>query len=433
MSYYSQIQITSILIILLGLIGFIVPTGLAAPASQTPSISSTAIPSASLTLITDTLVTETTSLCQESYIIQSGDNISKIAQFFYGETRLFNLIISATSLAAEEDSNYSPIADINNLEVGQRLCIPDSDDASILVRDESDNILEVDENGQIIIPSPIPVPNPGAIILIDKITEFPTGKAILLVENFSPAEIIIDLIGPNSQTQQIPAGDSYNFVLDPGIHKFNAHAPQGVVTLPPGILEIKKDQIIHLVTFANNYEQNMLNRTDLDIAKTSAPRPTAISTSAGASFSSSELSASATVTTSSSSPFTSTVSATSPRNNSTGTPISRATASPTRTPRAAVTPTGTDDGKSVLAPPAGFSRIYLQNYFSESVKINIANQTVTIAPDELKTIDLDPGRYVFTISVSTGTGDGQLNLRANTSWIIRLKKDGGLGWVQIYP
>ncbi|MDM8528879.1 LysM peptidoglycan-binding domain-containing protein [Anaerolineales bacterium HSG24] len=411
--------LTLILVMLLNLMGLLVPPTLAAPHQA---------PTPTVTLITNTLVTKKDELCQASYVIQSGDIISKISQRFYGDAKLFNLILDATNLAAENDSEYNPVANIDNLKIGQRLCIPDSDETSILRHDEENNILEVDEIDRVIIPTPTPVLNPSMVILIEKITDFPTEKGILFVENFSPSEITIDLIGPNSQTQQIPTEGSYSFVLDPGIHKFNAHAPLAVVTLPPGTLEIKKDQIIHLVTFAHNYEQSMLNRAELNFAKTSAPHPTR----ATASFFSSNSPTSAititSVVTSTNRP-TATSIATAPQSSPTRTPITRV-ATPTR-PKATTTPASS--GNSALAPPTGFSRVYMQNYFSESVEIRIANQTITIAPDGLKSVALDPGRYPFTVSISTGTGDGQLNLTANTSWVIRLKKDGGLGWIQVYP
>jgi hypothetical protein len=245
-----------LILIFLIIIGSTVTSAFAAPGYQESS--STPTPTLEITY---TIVTaesgEGNPLCQEYHIVEPNDIISKIAQQYYGDASIFAIIIETTNKVAEDDPAYDPIEKVNSLKVGQRLCIPNTKEYPIISR-------------EIVVDSPAIVPTavitPDVLILADKITEFPADKAILFFENFSPAEIIFDLIGPNSLTQQIPVGETYTFIIDAGSYKFNAHAPNATVTLAPGLFEVSSNQVVHLVTFERSYDLMVYNSSDIKMA-----------------------------------------------------------------------------------------------------------------------------------------------------------------------
>lgn len=62
--------------------------------------------------------------CEQTYIVQSGDWLSTIAQKFLGDVNAYDAIVTATNLAAKTDSSFTAITDPNKIEVGQKVCIP---------------------------------------------------------------------------------------------------------------------------------------------------------------------------------------------------------------------------------------------------------------------------------------------------------------------
>jgi hypothetical protein len=60
----------------------------------------------------------------ESYIVQSGDWLSKLAQKYYGDPLAYPTIVEATNAKAAEDDSFSRIDNPNLIEVGQKLWIP---------------------------------------------------------------------------------------------------------------------------------------------------------------------------------------------------------------------------------------------------------------------------------------------------------------------
>jgi LysM repeat protein len=62
--------------------------------------------------------------CQEEYIVQQGDWLSKVAEKYYGDVLAYNLIVQANN--AQSDDAYPDIADPDLIEMGWTLCIPAS-------------------------------------------------------------------------------------------------------------------------------------------------------------------------------------------------------------------------------------------------------------------------------------------------------------------
>ena len=62
--------------------------------------------------------------CASDYLVQSGDQLDKIAQQFLGTLRSAPNIVSATNEAASANSAYHQVTDPKVLGVGWRLCVP---------------------------------------------------------------------------------------------------------------------------------------------------------------------------------------------------------------------------------------------------------------------------------------------------------------------
>jgi hypothetical protein len=60
----------------------------------------------------------------QSYIVQAGDWLSKLAQKYYGDPLAYPVIVEATNAKAAEDDSFSRIDNPNSIEVGQKLWIP---------------------------------------------------------------------------------------------------------------------------------------------------------------------------------------------------------------------------------------------------------------------------------------------------------------------
>lgn len=67
--------------------------------------------------------------CALNYTVATGDWLSTIAKKFFGDINAYSQIQAATNAHAASDNNYSMIADVNKLEPGWILCIPNDDHA----------------------------------------------------------------------------------------------------------------------------------------------------------------------------------------------------------------------------------------------------------------------------------------------------------------
>lgn len=62
--------------------------------------------------------------CAVTHTVGVGDTLSAIAQRYLGDLRAYPRIVVATNLAANTNSSFRPIANVNRITVGQKLCIP---------------------------------------------------------------------------------------------------------------------------------------------------------------------------------------------------------------------------------------------------------------------------------------------------------------------
>jgi hypothetical protein len=60
----------------------------------------------------------------QSYIVQAGDWLSKLAEKYYGDALAYPIIVEATNAKAAQDDSFSRIDNPNRIEVGQKLWIP---------------------------------------------------------------------------------------------------------------------------------------------------------------------------------------------------------------------------------------------------------------------------------------------------------------------
>lgn len=60
----------------------------------------------------------------QAYIVKSDDWLSKLAQTFYGDVKLYTLIIDGTNAKAAVDPTFTEITDPDRIEPGQKLWIP---------------------------------------------------------------------------------------------------------------------------------------------------------------------------------------------------------------------------------------------------------------------------------------------------------------------
>jgi branched-chain amino acid transport system substrate-binding protein len=67
--------------------------------------------------------------CAEVYTVQADDWLSKLADRFLGDIFAYPAITWRTNQANAEDDSFERITDSNVIEIGQKLCIPSSDEA----------------------------------------------------------------------------------------------------------------------------------------------------------------------------------------------------------------------------------------------------------------------------------------------------------------
>jgi hypothetical protein len=102
---------------------------------------------------------------------------------------------------------------------------------------------------------------------------------------------------------------------------------------------------------------------------------------------------------------------------------------PTATPAPAVDP---------LAPQAGRSRLWVFNEFGQEVIFTINNQQHTIPTggfDNMTPIDLDAGRYTYTVSLpGGGASNGEVTMAPNEAWAVGVRGDSAVyNPFKVYP
>ena len=79
---------------------------------------------ATITLATPSAQSEQAGTCEETYVVQADDWLSKLADRFYGDTFTYPAIVMATNLMSTTDDSFTNIANPDVIEIEQTLCIP---------------------------------------------------------------------------------------------------------------------------------------------------------------------------------------------------------------------------------------------------------------------------------------------------------------------
>ena len=79
-------------------------------------------------------------ICSDDHIVQANDWLSKLADQYHGDIFVYPAIVAATNLAAEADSSYAHIDNPDLIEIGQKLCIPETDVAQYIA-DQIENAM----------------------------------------------------------------------------------------------------------------------------------------------------------------------------------------------------------------------------------------------------------------------------------------------------
>ncbi len=58
-------------------------------------------------------------------------------------------------------------------------------------------------------------------------TSIPTGKSLIVFNNHTGSDFIVEFIGPNNISQTLPPNSIQEFILDPGYYKLDSHSPGG--------------------------------------------------------------------------------------------------------------------------------------------------------------------------------------------------------------
>ncbi len=65
--------------------------------------------------------------CDQDYTVQAGDWLSKIGEKYFGTILAYPAIVDATNAIAQKDDAYTKIVNPDEIETGQKLCIPSAD------------------------------------------------------------------------------------------------------------------------------------------------------------------------------------------------------------------------------------------------------------------------------------------------------------------
>ncbi len=101
----------------------------------------------------------------------------------------------------------------------------------------------------------------------------------------------------------------------------------------------------------------------------------------------------------------------------------------------------TTEGESTVneafIPEPGRSKVYVFNEYAEEIGIDINGQAYRIptgTPDDGIFIDLDPGKYTYTLSIPGGAANGEVEVGADQTWGFGVRGDGAVYTPsQLYP
>jgi hypothetical protein len=70
--------------------------------------------------------------CAQDYSVQADDWLSKLADKFYGDILAYPIIVDATNAVAQTGSSYAIITNPDVIEIGWKLCIPETTEAQMM-------------------------------------------------------------------------------------------------------------------------------------------------------------------------------------------------------------------------------------------------------------------------------------------------------------
>jgi hypothetical protein len=76
---------------------------------------------------------QTMMACEQDYVVQADDWLSKLADKYFGDVLAYPAIVEATNTAAQTDNTYATIARPDLIEIGWQLCIPSGTDAEAMM------------------------------------------------------------------------------------------------------------------------------------------------------------------------------------------------------------------------------------------------------------------------------------------------------------
>jgi hypothetical protein len=71
-------------------------------------------------------------VCAADYSVQADDWLSKLAEKNFGDPLAYPAIVDATAAAAQTDTSYAAITDPNFIEIGWKLCIPETAEGAMM-------------------------------------------------------------------------------------------------------------------------------------------------------------------------------------------------------------------------------------------------------------------------------------------------------------
>ncbi len=102
---------------------------------------------------------------------------------------------------------------------------------------------------------------------------------------------------------------------------------------------------------------------------------------------------------------------------------SSATVAPT------ATPAKTESSSDVLAPQTGRCKLFLFNEYKEELTFTINGKAYKIPTggfDKMVTLDMDAGKYTYTISIPGGAVNDEVEMTPNQSWSVGVRADGAV-------
>jgi LysM repeat protein len=199
---------------------------------------------------------ESSLACNEDYVVQAGDSLSLIASNFYGDLQAFSTIFAATNAAAAENQVYGVIDDPNLIVVGQTLCIPAS--ATQTQTPALTPAAPSTSESEAVAPQPsaptttvAPLTSETEAMPDDEtmMMDVPEGMGLVVFENLSSFDLVIDFSGPTPDSLVVPPGAKQSFILEPGEYGYNGHQPGGEFGVAPGQFELTTQSPVHLICY----------------------------------------------------------------------------------------------------------------------------------------------------------------------------------------